>query len=78
LHAGASQAPPLILRKGLEQFGIRHIRQGAFVWFHTARLCEAKLFVQVITMDELTTSIVCIDFPNDDKSMSNRRMACMI
>jgi hypothetical protein len=27
-------------------------------------------------MDELTTSIVGIDFPNDDKSKSNRRMEC--
>lgn len=29
-------------------------------------------------MDELTTSIVGIDFPNDDKSKSNRRMECML
>jgi hypothetical protein len=29
-------------------------------------------------MDELTTSIVGIDFPNEDKSKSNRRMECMI
>jgi hypothetical protein len=77
LRAGASQAPPLILQRPR---AVRHspYQQGAFVWFHTARLCEAKLFVQVITMDELTTSVVCIDFPNDDKSMSNRRMECMI
>ena len=29
-------------------------------------------------MDELTTSIVGIDFPNEDKSKSNRRMECML
>ncbi|WP_107045463.1 HIRAN domain-containing protein [Sphingomonas sp. STIS6.2] len=29
-------------------------------------------------MDELTTSIVGIDFPNEDKSKSNRHMECMI
>ncbi len=29
-------------------------------------------------MDELTTSIVGIDFPNDDKSRSNRRMEIML
>lgn len=29
-------------------------------------------------MDELTTSIVGIDFPNDDASKSNRRMECMM
>jgi hypothetical protein len=29
-------------------------------------------------MDELTTSIVGIDFPNDDKSKSNRLMECML
>ncbi len=29
-------------------------------------------------MDELTTSIVGIDFPNEDKSKSNRRMECII
>ena len=29
-------------------------------------------------MDELTTSIVGIDFPNDDKSKSNRRMEIML
>jgi len=29
-------------------------------------------------MDELTTSIVGIDFPNDDASKSNRRMECML
>ncbi|WP_052380945.1 HIRAN domain-containing protein [Sphingomonas sp. FUKUSWIS1] len=29
-------------------------------------------------MDELTTSIVNIDFPNEDKSKSNRRMECML
>ncbi|WP_165911546.1 hypothetical protein [Sphingomonas sp. PP-CC-3A-396] len=29
-------------------------------------------------MAELTTSIVGIDFPNEDASKSNRRMECMI
>ena len=29
-------------------------------------------------MNDLTTSIVCIDFPNEDKSKSNRRMECML
>jgi hypothetical protein len=29
-------------------------------------------------MDELTTSIVGINFPNEDKSKSNRRMECML
>ncbi len=29
-------------------------------------------------MDELTTSIVGIDFPNEDKSKSNRRMEIML
>jgi hypothetical protein len=29
-------------------------------------------------MDELTTSIAGIDFPNPDKSKSNRRMECML
>ncbi len=29
-------------------------------------------------MDELTTSIVGIDFPNEDASKSNRRMECMM
>jgi hypothetical protein len=29
-------------------------------------------------MDELTTSIVGIDFPNPDKGKSNRRMECML
>ena len=29
-------------------------------------------------MDELTTSIVGIDFPNEDKGKSNRRMECML
>jgi len=29
-------------------------------------------------MDELTTSIVGIDFPNEDKSKSNRRMESML
>jgi len=29
-------------------------------------------------MDEPTTSIVGIDFPNEDKSKSNRRMECML
>lgn len=29
-------------------------------------------------MDELTTSIVGIDFPNENKSKSNRRMECML
>ena len=29
-------------------------------------------------MDELTTSIVGMDFPNEDKSKSNRRMECMM
>jgi len=29
-------------------------------------------------MNDLTTSIVGIDFPNEDKSKSNRRMECMI
>ena len=29
-------------------------------------------------MDEMTTSIVGIDFPNEDKSKSNRRMECML
>ena len=29
-------------------------------------------------MDELTTFVVGIDFPNEDKSKSNRRMECML
>jgi len=29
-------------------------------------------------MDELTTSIVGIGFPNEDKSKSNRRIGCML
>ena len=29
-------------------------------------------------MDELTTSLVGIDFPNEDASKSNRRMECMM
>jgi hypothetical protein len=29
-------------------------------------------------MDELTTSIVGVDFPNEDRSKSNRRMECML
>ena len=29
-------------------------------------------------MNDLTTSIVGIDFPNEDKSKSNRRMECML
>jgi hypothetical protein len=29
-------------------------------------------------MDELTTSIVGIDFPNEDMSQSNRQMECMM
>lgn len=29
-------------------------------------------------MDELTTFIAGIDFPNEDKSKSNRRMECML
>jgi hypothetical protein len=32
----------------------------------------------VADMDELTTSVVGIDFPNEDKSKSNRRMECML
>lgn len=33
---------------------------------------------RVPTKDELTTSIVGIDFPSEDKSKSNRRMECML
>ncbi len=29
-------------------------------------------------MNDLTTSIVGIDFPNEDKSKSNRRMECVL
>jgi hypothetical protein len=32
----------------------------------------------ITAMDELTTSIVGIDFPNEDKSKSNWRMECML
>lgn len=33
---------------------------------------------KAIPMDELTTSIVGIDFSNEDESKSNRRMQCML
>jgi len=45
---------------------------------HRPRLCAFDRFAQTISMDELTTSIVGIDFSNEDKSKSNRRMECML
>jgi hypothetical protein len=45
---------------------------------HSACLFRIVSRGYVGAMDELTTSIVGIDFPNDDKSKSNRRMECML
>jgi hypothetical protein len=64
------------------QFGsgsVRTLRMPHFpVAQHWPRLCALDRFGQSISLDELTTSIVGIDFPNEDKSKSNRRMECML
>ena len=46
--------------------------------FEFARKGSVFQLVGTYPMDELTTSIVGIDFPNEDKTKSNRRMECMM
>ena len=41
---------------------------------HRPRLCALHRFGQTISIDEVTTFIVGIDFPIEEKSKSNRRM----
>ena len=75
-HDGADCRARLSRSIGLDD---RHCLQPNFSVGHQPRsLCAADRFRQTISIDELTTSIVGIDFSNRDKSKNTPRMDCML